>query len=262
VKALSSRQNPLVARFRAVARGDDRTLLLLDGLHLVADALDARLSIQHAIVAAGRAEQPDIRLLLERLARVGVELVRAGPPVMAAVSPVRSPSAIVATAVRPSFDEDRMYAGEEPLVVVACDVQEPGNVGAIVRVADAAGAAGLVAAGRCADPFGWKALRGSMGSALRLPIAIEPSVERAVSAVRRHGCRLVATAPRDGVPLFDSRLTGALALLVGGEGPGLAAPVLDAADLRLTIPMRPPVESLNAAVAAALVLYEARRQRR
>jgi TrmH family RNA methyltransferase len=83
----------------------------------------------------------------------------------------------------------------------------------------------------------------------------------AIADARRHGCRIVATSPRDGTPLDDADLSGPLAVLIGGEGPGLPPPLVDAADERVTIPMQAPVESLNAAVTAALILYEARRQR-
>jgi TrmH family RNA methyltransferase len=178
---------------------------------------------------------------------------------MAAVSPVRTPSAVVALAVRPAR---RALFTDRSVVVIACDVQDPGNLGAIVRVAEAAGASGLNAAGRCADPFGWKALRGSMGSALRLPIAIEPRTDDAIAEARRHHCRVLAAVPRAGTPLFGADLSGPIALLIGGEGPGLHDDLIAAADQRITIPMEAPVESLNASVAAALVLYEARRQRR
>jgi TrmH family RNA methyltransferase len=144
---------------------------------------------------------------------------------------------------------------------VAVDVQDPGNLGAIVRVAEAAGATGFTAAGGSANPFGWKALRGSMGSALRLPIASQATADEAVADARRHGCRVIATVPRDGRSLFDVDLTGPIAVLIGGEGQGLTPSVLDAAAERVTIPMQTPVESLNAAVTAALIVYEARRQR-
>ena len=108
------------------------------------------------------------------------------------------------------------------------DVQDPGNVGAIVRVAEAGGATGVVAAGACADPFGWKALRGSMGSALRLPIGAAATAAAAVAEARRHGCRVVATVPRGGRSLFDVDLRGGRGVLIGGEGAGLAAATLDA----------------------------------
>jgi TrmH family RNA methyltransferase len=100
-----------------------------------------------------------------------------------------------------------------------------------------------------------------MGSALRLPIAIERHADKAVDEARRHGCRVVATVPRGGHGLFEVNLKGPFAVLIGGEGRGLSDALMNAADERVTIPMRPPVESLNAAVTAALVLYEAHRQR-
>jgi len=140
-------------------------------------------------------------------------------------------------------------------------VQDPGNVGAIVRVAEAAGSTGLVAAAGSASPFGWKALRGSMGSALRLPVVAGVTADEAVAIGRGRGCRIVAAVPRDGRPIFDADLAGPLVILIGGEGRGLPGPLADAADERVTIPMQAPVESLNAAVTAALLLYEARRQR-
>ena len=119
----------------------------------------------------------------------------------------------------------------------------------------------IVSAGASASPFGWKALRGSMGSALRLPILIQPDADRAVDDARRRGCRIVATVPRDGRSLLDVDYAGPIAILIGGEGPGLSPALLSGADERVTIPMREPVESLNAAVTAALLIYEARRQR-
>src|SRR5207247_2416630 len=100
--------------------------------------------------------------------------------VMDAASPVRSSSPIIALAKRSGLGSD-VYAKTPPLVLIACGVQDPGNLGAITRVAEAAGATGLVAAGQCADPFGWKALRGSMGSAFRLPISTRATAEEAIA---------------------------------------------------------------------------------
>ena len=154
----------------------------------------------------------------------------------------------------------QLFGRGVPLIVVAVDVQDPGNVGAIVRVAEAAGATGIVAAGVSANPFSWKALRGSMGSALRLPIVAGVAAGEAVDVSRSGGCRIVAAVPRDGRPIVEADLVGPLAILIGGEGQGLPGPLVDAADERVTIPMQAPVESLNAAVTAALILYEARRQ--
>jgi TrmH family RNA methyltransferase len=203
----------------------------------------------------------DIAELVTRLEATGIEVIMASAPVMAVLSPVRSPSRIVALSERPVGGERRMFQTTSAVIVCAADVQDPGNVGAIVRVAEAGGATGVIASGHSADPFGWKSLRGSMGSALRLPIATDLDTLAALDDARRHGCRIVVTVPRGGRTLDEARLDGATLLVVGGEGAGLSASVVAAADERVTIPMAAPVESLNTAICAALAVYEVRRQR-
>ncbi len=258
---LTSRRNPVVARYRDVAHGDAVGLLLLDGPHLVADALAANVTIEHAVVAAASTDDAEIRPLLALLSARGIDTALASSTVMAGVSPLRSPSAIVAIARRPEASIGGSYSGTSPLLVIVSDIQDPGNMGAIVRVAEAAGATGVLAAGVSADPYGWKALRGSMGSALRLPVSRVDDVEGAVADARSRGCQVIATAPRGGRSVFDVDLRPPTALLIGGEGQGLPQALIAAADERITIPMQAPVESLNAAVTAAIVVYEARRQR-
>ena len=257
---VTSRQNPLVARYRDCARGRPSDSLLLDGTHLISEALAAGVPIRHVAVAADAVERDDIRAILEAIAERGIDHAAASPAVMQVISPLRSASPIVAIGQRPAFDGARIY-GANALVVIAADVQDPGNVGAMVRVAEAGGGTGFIAAGGTANPLSWKALRGSMGSALRFPVAVEPATDRAVADARRHGCRVVAMMPRGGQPHCEYDLCGRVAILVGGEGAGIARPLIDTADVRVTIPMERPVESLNAAVAAAVLIYEARRQR-
>ncbi len=256
---ITSRQNPLVARFREAARGGPDNLLLLDGAHLVADAFASGVTLTTVAVTPAALERAELSPLLSELTRAGIELATVSSVVMGALSPVRTPSGIVALAERPTSAGDRIYAGG--LVVIAVDVQDPGNVGAIVRVAEAGGASGLVATAGTADPLGWKALRGSMGSALRLPIVAAADVEAIVADARRRGFRIIATVPRGGRSPADADLSGSVALLIGGEGRGLDEALIDGADERVTIPMAAPVESLNAAVTAALLIYEARAQR-
>ncbi len=258
MKRIVSRQSALVALFRPVASRPDRKLMLLDGSHLVLDAIGSGVGLAHVLVASEAVSRPDIDTLVARLLQLDVDVAQATASVMRAASPLHSSSPVVALAERPAL-EDRVFSTRPALVAIACDVQDPGNVGAIVRVAEAAGATGLIAAGECANPFGWKALRGAMGSTLRLPVRIVADPHEAVLDAKAHWCRIVATAPRGGRSLFDVSLKGAVALLIGGEGRGLGDDLLNAADERVTIPMTPPVESLNAAVTAALVLYEAQR---
>ena len=260
METITSRRNALIARFRAAARGREANVLLLDGPHLVESALGAGVRVTAALVAADRANRPDMARLVAALHAAGVHLVAATAPVMDAASPVRSASPIVALAERPPVDEDRLYGGAAP-ILIAASVQDPGNLGAIVRVAHAAGAAGVVAADGAADPFGWKALRGSMGSVFHLPVAVRARLEDAVRTARSRGWRIAAAVPRGGTPYLEADLRERTAIVIGSEGSGLPDRLVESADLRLTIPMAPGVESLNAAVAAAILLYEARRQR-
>ena len=260
VSAITSRQNPIVARYRDVARGDHADLLLLDGVHLVAEALGSGIRIREVAMVHRATDRQDVADLTDRLTRAGAPVTTVSATVMTALSPVRSASPVVAIGERPHADSAAMYRGT-PLVLIAIDVQDPGNLGAIVRVAEAGGAAGVVCAGSSADPFGWKALRGSMGSGLRLPTLLHRNPSEAIDDARRGGCRVIAAAPRGGRSLFETDLRGPLAVLIGSEGGGLTPSQMDEADERVVIPMASPVESLNAAVSAALIVYEARRQR-
>jgi TrmH family RNA methyltransferase len=266
VETIASRKNPLVLLARRVADGDplERGRMILDGLHLVQEARAAGIPIQTAAFAARALGSADgeARRLATTLANVGVRVVQVSDAVMDVLSPVSSPSGIVALATRPKHDLATLLPPSitSPLLVVVVDVQDPGNLGAIVRVAEAGGAAGVVVCGASADPYGWKALRGAMGSGFRLPIVREPDAGELVARLKAAGVRVLATAQRQGA-FYDRPLTGACAFLLGGEGPGLSAELIASADGVVSIPMQPPVESLNVAVSAAVIIYEARRQR-
>jgi TrmH family RNA methyltransferase len=263
VKQISSRANPLVRTFRALASGrtvEDRRLLL-DGAHLVQEARAAGVPITTLAVSAHALDDPEVAALVRAIAGDGAEVLVVPDALFPALSPVRSPSGVVAIAEHDVVPIDAVFASSPPLVVVAIDVQDPGNVGALVRAAEAGGATGAVWCGASADPFGWKALRGSMGSAFRLRITRAGDLQIAIDGARAAGARLVATTPRQGTNLYEANLEGPVAILIGGEGPGLPDAVVAAADLCVSIPMKPPVESLNVAVATALIVYEAARQR-
>jgi len=257
---ITSRQNAVVAQYRAAARGDADDVILLDGAHLVADAISAGVGVRHAAVTPAAQERAEIFALIAALDRSGTEIASVSQNVMEAMSPVRSSSGLVALADRPAHAIEDLFSGAAPLVIAVVDVQDPGNVGAIARVAEAGGATGMVAAGASADPFGWKALRGSMGSSLRLPIATVPA-DAAIAAARRRRCVIVAAVPRGGRSPYEIDFRRPVAIVIGGEGQGVPEPLAAHADERVSIPMQAPVESLNTAVAAAVIVYEARRQR-
>ena len=257
---ITSRQHPIVKAFRAVARGDE-TRALLDGWHLLHDAVAAGISID-AIAVSGAPQNSADGALIEHMAQQpGVSVASVSAAVMNALSPVRTPTGVVALIKRSWAEWTQLLSPEPPLIVVAIDVQDPGNAGAIIRAAEAGGATGVVLAGESADAWGWKALRASMGSTFRVPVHQQRDASATCDALRNHGVTLIGTVPHDGLPMYETDLRGRTALLLGGEGSGLSLPILEAIDRLVTIPMQPPVESLNVAVASGVLIYEARRQR-
>jgi TrmH family RNA methyltransferase len=254
---ISRRQHPLVARFREAARGGTGTPILLDGPHLVLEALGAQIPILDVAMISGAADTDEMSQIRRRVPSTHMVTSQ----VMDALSPTRTPSGVVALADRPASREEDLFTSPAPLLVIAIDVQDPGNLGAIIRSAEAAGASGVIATTGGADPMGWKAVRGSMGSVLRLAVLRVADAEAALALARRHGVRCAAAVRDGGEPMDTAELTGPLAIVVGGEGSGLSDLTVEASDLRVSIPMAPQVESLNVATAAALLVYEARRQR-
>jgi TrmH family RNA methyltransferase len=256
---IKSRQHDLVKTFRRVARGSDAARVLIDGWHLLEEGVSARMVITD--VAVGSGLEPPHTALVARLERSGARVSRVSAAVMDALSPVRSPTGVVALAERPAERWEALLCPAPALVLVAAGVQDPGNAGATIRAAEAGGATGVVLAGEAADAWGWKALRAAMGSTFRLPVARRNDAAEALRTLKAAGLRIVAAEPRRGVPMSTADLRRPIALVLGAEGPGVDASVRDLADEYVTIPMRPPVESLNVAVAAALLVYEASRQR-
>ena len=267
LERIESRQNAVVKRFRALAREAPESSgdVLLDGEHLLQEALAARVPVDVAAFSQRRLDGPPHALadLADKARRSGARVLSAPDDVFAALSPVRQPSGVAAIArVRPA-DLTTLFRAdaEPPLVIVIAGVQDPGNVGAIIRSAAAFGATGIVATDGAANPFGWKALRGGMGGTFRVPVASGVTIAQVLEAAGAAGVTVAAAVPHGGTPLPDARLDGACAIVVGAEGAGVPDAVLGAARVRLTIPMRAPMESLNVATAAALILYEASRQR-
>ena len=263
MRSISSRQNPLVRNFRDLANEPDPTgeRVLLDGAHLVNDAHRSGALFEVVVVAASRLERAEESELVNTLEDAGVDVVAADDRVFASLSPVKTPSGVAAIARRKVTAPPLICGHPRAFVVTAIDVQDPGNVGSLLRAAEAGGATGAFVCGTSANPFSWKALRGSMGSAMRLPVVPGMTVEAVMTCVTDAGLRVVAAVPRGGEHPDEIDWRGPMALLLGGEGSGLGDELTARADARVTIPMATTVESLNVAVAGGVLVYAARRQR-
>jgi TrmH family RNA methyltransferase len=262
-EAIRSRANALVKQVRALrARSDPGGPCLLEGGKLVVEALSAGAHLA-VVLASPRAETTAHgRAALEAAAQAGVAVRHVDEPLMDEVSEVETSQGLLALAERPAFADDAVFGtGRTPLVLVAAEVQNPSNLGALLRSAEGAGATGAVLTRGCADPFSWKALRGSMGSAFRLPQLRGLDPVEALGRLRGRGLRLAAAETSGAVDCWSADLRGPLALVVGNEARGLPAEVAAGCDLRVRVPLAGPVESLNVGAAAAVLLFEAARQR-
>ena len=250
MRLLESPANPFIKRVRRLARGRRRDpRFLLEGRKLVQAALESGVTIECALVSSGRATG-EVQALEAR----GIEVVETTQKLFVSVSSLESPEGILAVAHRPASSVADLAA--EGVVLVSAGIQDPGNLGALARVAEAAGARALVLLKGSADPYAPKALRGSMGSLLRVPVFEIDDI----AALRKRGFRLAALVPRGGVDFRGATFRPPIALLLGREASGLDDTAVAGSDLLVTIPMRGTVESLNVATAAALVLYEATRR--
>ena len=260
---IRSSSNPRLKHARAVGAGRERGLVLLEGQRLVEDAIIAGWSLEEVLVAeerSGLAEE--LGAVLAGGDRTPARLSRVEGELLARVSPMKGAPAVLAVAHEPlprPLAGFRADAGA--LLLVAAGIQDPGNLGAIARAAEAAGATGLVVAGQGASPFGSKALRGSMGSLLRLGVALEPDAGQCARSLRTAGWRQVLARTRGAEPFgcFDWR--GPLALWLAAESGALPPEVVpEARDFEgVSIPMAGPVESLNVATAAAVLAFAAGR---
>ena len=251
---ISSRQNQRLKDIRRLRRskGDH---IILEGPHLLAEALAGGLPLETVLATPAWLASPEGRALA-----LPVPPLEVAPDILDDLTDADSPRGVLAVAHLPRAGVEALPIRSGRPYLYLDGLQDPGNLGALARVAEAAGAAGLALSPGCAHPNHPRALRASAGSLLRLPVAVGADPDALDRRLASASPRWAALVPRGGEPLWTAPLDGTLILAVGAEGPGLSPALLDRAALRLTIPLEAPVESLNATVAAALVLFEVKRR--
>jgi TrmH family RNA methyltransferase len=262
IRVVESLSNPLAKVFRrALAEGTTREgWLAVEGPHLVEEALRAeRAAVQSVIVAAGASQ--GFRNLLIRLPSQA-ELVEVPDRLFRQVAATESPQGIAALVELQSANLDHSLARSDALLIVACGLQDPGNLGTILRSAQAFGAMALVTLQETVSPFNPKAVRASAGAAFHLPIFAAEKSRPLFARLRQAGVRIVATDRRSPSKIMDANLRGPVAILVGREAAGIAPEITAEADMRVSIPIRSGMDSVNAATAASIFLYEVARQRK
>lgn len=237
---------------------DKQHKYLIEGIHLVKEALLARADIECVCYEVEGGIPAELREAAS--AGIDVEWVGVSSAVISKCSDTKTPQPVFAVVrkdrgmVQPLLDKERS------LVVVLDGVQDPGNVGTIIRSADAVGADGVIVGAGCADIYGPKVIRATMGSLFHLPV-VNGKLGEVLPQAKARGIRLAGTSLQAAANCFAYDFIGPVWLLFGSEGDGLSSEVRELMDDGLIIPMRGKAESLNVAMAASVLLYEAMRQR-
>jgi TrmH family RNA methyltransferase len=260
LRRVVSRQNAHVKELRrlfheAVPNRDGE--VAVEGMHLVEEAIRAGLRLNTVFFSESARERA--HKLIPQLPSY-TEVLLLPDDVFASAVPTETPQGIAALVRVKSFTLDEAFLPAPALLVISAGIQDPGNLGTIARSLEAFGATGLLLGERTVSPWNWKAIRASAGSMFRVP-TLRVELIKALQDAKARGVRVLATSSHKGTMISEANLCWPLALVIGNEGAGLPKDILALADEIVAIPQSARVESLNAGIAASVILYEAARQR-
>ena len=254
-EVITSRDNAKLKLARAVRDGREPTLIFIEGVRLFEEAVRSGLDIHHVLISS---DVSDSVKLADLLATQRATVVKVAARLFDSISDTKNSQGVIALAAKPSFELADLPDG---LTVLLHRVNNPSNLGAVIRTAEAAGVAGLITTTGSADAFSPKSLRASMGSAFRMPIIEGIEIHEAIRWAREK--RLLSTAADISGSLSYTEVDWSIPRLVvfGSEAHGLEERELDSIDEKIFVPMENKVESLNLAVSSGIILFEAKRQR-
>lgn len=261
LRPVASRQNALVKELRRAFSSGERTpdgCCAIESIRIVEEAI--RSGLRFRAVFFRQSSQEVANRLLPQLG-AHVETLVLPDDVFAGAVATETPQGVAALVKLKTFELEDALRPHEPLLLVATGIQDPGNLGTMLRSAEAFGASGVLLAERTVSPFNPKTVRASAGSVFRLPV-ISVKVEEALPALRGRGLRLIGSSSHKGTPADEADLSGPVALFIGSEAAGLPRELISQMDEMVIVPHAARVESLNAAMAASVLLYESSRQRK
>lgn len=260
LRRIDSRQNARVKELRrafADAAPNEQGEVAIEGMHLVEEAIRSGLRLSTVFFSESARER--VHKLMPQLS-THTETLLLPDAVFASAVPSEMPQGVAALVRVKTSSLENILEALPALLVITAGLQDPGNLGTIARSGEAFSATGLLMGEHTVSPWNWKAVRASAGSLFRLPIT---KVELAtLPEIKSRGSRVLATSSHKGTALHHLDLRGSVAFVIGSEGAGVPKDVLAQADELVAIPQSSRVESLNAGIAASILLYEAARQRK
>jgi TrmH family RNA methyltransferase len=240
---------------------------LIEGPKLFAEALDNDADILFAFFCEETTDAVESRLsrrriLAERAACAGADVFLTTERIFRGISGAETPQGVLAAVKKPVCGAEALFSRAGVNILVLDRLQDPGNIGSLIRTADAAGFGGVIAAAGTGDPYGPKAVRAAAGALLRVPIVFVRDANEAADMLTSAGKRVVVADARGSVSCYDADLASDIALVIGNEGGGPSSAFEENASVTVGIPMPGGAESLNAAAAAAILMFESVRQQR
>ncbi|MGW0709706.1 TrmH family RNA methyltransferase [Streptomyces sp. NPDC002643] len=260
---ITSAGNPVVKRMRQLAERKHRRregVFVVHGIQPVWQAVEAQADIEFLAVAPELLKYAPAARMVEEQEGRGVRVVRISADLFTRLADRDGPSGLAAVVRGRLRELDEIPVGSDTRLVVLHEVGNPGNLGTIIRTADATDTAGVILIGKATDPFDPAAVKASMGALFNVPIAHVTTADEFFSWAAEHGITVATTSAAADSNFWKIEYPTPLAILLGAEGPGLPPDVLERGDLRLHIPMTGTAESLNLAVSAGVLLYEAWRK--
>lgn len=264
---IASRDNARLKLAKKVRDGQQDDLMFVEGLRLAEEAVRSDIKIEFCVVTSDFGGDKREGKFLDILSETGVEIFKTGNRIFSSLAATRSPQGIILICARPVSDQgafnDRTQKRDAalPIITMLSEVNNPSNLGAILRTAEAAGANGVIVSKGSADCFSPKAVRASMGSAFRIKIWAEAGVSEVTAFAERMDYKMTAVAVNANSAYTEIDWKVPRLLIFGSEAHGVPAEILASVNETISIPMNPKVESLNLAVAAGIILFEARRQK-
>lgn len=261
---ITSRDNDLIKKIIKLHRSTGRKRIgqyFIEGIRGVTQSLDVEAPIAEIVYSLQIYEQRGGEELVNRIRGLGLELIEIKDTLFKTISDTENPQHIMAVIDIKPYDAKEFLCNKDPLIVIADGIRDPGNLGTIIRTADAVEADGIFLLKDTVDPYSPKVVRSTMGSIFCLPMFHEKDTDELFSLLHEKGIRIIAADPEGDTVYWDADLKGGIGIIIGNEANGISQRIEKHIDQRVVIPMRGKAESLNAAVACGILLYRALEQR-
>lgn len=260
---ITSMKNPMIKEIKSLYRKKERMKsksFIIEGIKIIEEAIDHSYPIKNIIYTDKLMDTKGGPEFYQTI-RDREELIYVGDNIFKEISDTENPQGVLAIAKFQFEDLDKLKDKENPALIFLDRLQDPGNMGTIIRTADAFNFDGLIITDGSVDPYNPKVVRATMGSIFRLPIYYIEDSLRGLNKLKENRLRIISTSLEGSLPIYDIDYSGGFVLVIGNESTGVSDEIFSLSDRLIRIPMPGKAESLNAGVAASIIMYEGMKQR-